>query len=447
MVTKDTPHILLVNPWIHDFAAYDFWAKPMGLLQLAAILRDHDLRVSYIDCLDRHHPNTKAMPGKVRNGRGPYRKEPIPKPAGLQDVKRTYSRYGIPIECFRQDLLNLAPPDLILVTSLMTYWYPGVQETIEIIRSVFKKTPVLLGGIYASLCPQHAQKTVGADRVVSGSGEYCILDLIAEETGFSAAPRFDAAVLDTYPYPAYDLQHRIEYIPLMTSRGCPFRCVYCASGYLQPQRLLRSPQSVVQEILFWHEREEIIDFAFYDDALLVDTERHFLPMLEKMVETGIDVKFHTPNAVHVREINRETAALMHKAGFETIRLGLETADFEHRRTLDTKVTADEFSKGIRHLKEAGFRKEQIGAYLLVGLPYQSLATVIDSIRIVKSSGVVPVLAHYTPIPHTTLWQRAVEASRYDLAADPIYTNNAIWPCSRDPFSWETVTMLKNLIQS
>ncbi|MGD2036453.1 MAG: B12-binding domain-containing radical SAM protein, partial [Desulfobacterales bacterium] len=53
---RDVPHILLVNPWIHDFAAYDFWAKPLGLLYLAALLRSHGLSVSYIDCLDRFHP-------------------------------------------------------------------------------------------------------------------------------------------------------------------------------------------------------------------------------------------------------------------------------------------------------------------------------------------------------------------------------------------------------
>ncbi|MEJ2097618.1 MAG: B12-binding domain-containing radical SAM protein, partial [Deltaproteobacteria bacterium] len=61
--------------------------------------------------------------------------------------------------------------------------------------------------------------------------------------------------------------------------------------------------------------------------------------------------------------------------------------------------------------------------------------------------ITPVLAHYSPIPHTALWKDAVAASRYDLAADPIYTNNAVWPCSREPFSWKTVSLLKNLIQS
>ena len=150
-MTGDNPHILLVNPWIHDFAAYDFWAKPIGLLTIASILRDHGLTVSYIDCLDRFHPKAPKSDPHRRYGRGPYLKTRIPKPPGLNDIPRFYSRYGIKPQWFREDLLKIRQPDLVLVTSLMTYWYPGVYETIEMIRSVFPQTPVVLGGIYARL--------------------------------------------------------------------------------------------------------------------------------------------------------------------------------------------------------------------------------------------------------------------------------------------------------
>ncbi len=51
----DSPHVLCVNPWIHDFAAFDFWLKPLGLLTLAGMLRQAGIRVSFIDCLDRYH--------------------------------------------------------------------------------------------------------------------------------------------------------------------------------------------------------------------------------------------------------------------------------------------------------------------------------------------------------------------------------------------------------
>jgi radical SAM superfamily enzyme YgiQ (UPF0313 family) len=147
----------------------------------------------------------------------------------------------------------------------------------------------------------------------------------------------------------------------------------------------------------------------------------------------------------VREINPEIAVMMHRAGFDTIRLGVETTDFEKRKNMDTKVTAEDFSKGIRHLRTAGFRSDQIGAYLLVGLPHQTMDSVDESIQIVKANGIVPVMAYYSPIPHTPMWKSAVNASRYDLESDPIYANNALWPCRQEPFSWQMVSRLKNLI--
>jgi hypothetical protein len=78
------------------------------------------------------------------------------------------------------------------------------------------------------------------------------------------------------------------------------------------------------------------------------------------------------------------------------------------------------------------------------LPGQSLAGVEASIAVVKALGLTPVLAHYTPIPHTRLWPAAVAASRYDLTADPIFSNNALMPCRPEAFSWQTVSRLKQL---
>ena len=104
----------------------------------------------------------------------------------------------------------------------------------------------------------------------------------------------------------------------------------------------------------------------------------------------------------------------------------------------------EFLRTVEHLKAAGFGSDQVGAYLLAGLPGQDFAGVEDSITVVKRAGITPVIAHYTPIPGTPMWPQAVAASRYDLQADPIYANNAIFPCQSETFSWEALTRLKNL---
>ena len=131
-------------------------------------------------------------------------------------------------------------------------------------------------------------------------------------------------------------------------------------------------------------------------------------------------------------------------GHVCLRLGLETVEFEHRQEIDRKVSEKEFISAARCLEAAGFDKSRVGAYLLAGLPDQSWQSVMQSIQIVKQNGITPVIAYYTPIPHTELWPRAVAASRYDLESDPIFTNNAIMPCQKEPFSWEKITTLKEL---
>jgi len=443
-VKHDTPHILLVNPWIHDFAAYDFWAKPLGLLALASILRYHGFNITYLDCLDRFHPKASQADPYTRHGRGPYLKTKIPKPGGLEDIPRNFSRYGIKKKWFREDLLSIPKPDLVLVTSMMTYWYPGVQETIGVIKEIFPDVTIILGGIYASLCHEHAQNYSGAHHVVKGPGEKHILKLVGDYTGFFVKAKCNPDDLDTHPYPIFELQRKITYIPLLTSRGCPFACKYCASHFLNPKRMVRNPEFVVQEIKYWHEKYKVKDFAFYDDALLVDAEKHAVPMFEGIINAGFKVRFHTPNAVHIREISKQTARLMFQAGFKTVRLGLETAAFNMRNELDVKVTAEEFEKAVNSLKEAGFKKELIGAYLLTGLPGQEMKSIEDSIKTVRQNQVTPILAHYSPIPHTALWSSAVSSSRYDLESDPVFTNNAIFPCQDERFSWQTISHLKKL---
>ena len=256
--------------------------------------------------------------------------------------------------------------------------------------------------------------------------------------------KFNPDDLDAYPYPAFDLQNKITYVPLLTSRGCPFSCAYCASHFLDPKRMLREPKHVVKEIKFWHEKYDVVDFAFYDDALLVDAQNHAIPMLEEIIREGLKVRFHTPNAVHIRGISKQTASLMFQAGFKTLRLGLETAMFDLRSEMDRKVTLEEFKEAVICIKEAGFRKEQIGAYLLVGLPGQTISSIEYSIKEVIQQKITPVLAYYSPIPHTELWTKAVTSSRYDLESDPVFTNNAIFPCQVEDFSWEKISYLKDL---
>ncbi len=441
----NSPHILCVNPWIHDFAAFDFWAKPLGLLSLAAILREQNINLSYIDCLDRFHPQDPKKAKVFWDGRGPYRKTEIPLLPGLENIGKRFSRYGIEPSWFKDDLKQIEKPDLIFVTSMMTYWASGVKETIEIIKNIYPNVPLVLGGVYASLCHDHAKKSTKADLVIKGPGENQLSRLIKEFIGLDLDDSKIAGDLDSLPYPAFDLQRKLTYVPILTSRGCPFACEYCASSYLEPELRRRSSENVFKEIEYWHTKCGIRNFAFYDDALLVNTKKYAFPLFEKIIESNMDLYFHTPNAVHINAITAKAADLMYRAGFKNIRLGLETADFGEKRSHDIKVNKSEFFKAVENLKSAGFTKKQLGAYLLCGLPGQNLDEVEYAMRLVITSGILPVLAYYTPIPHTPMWEDAVNKAKFDIVKHPVFTNNTLFPCVSTDTELKRISQLKNLL--
>jgi radical SAM superfamily enzyme YgiQ (UPF0313 family) len=432
------PALLLINPWIYDFAAYDFFARPLGLLQLAGLLESRGYTVHWLDCLGTAH----ARPGPFGTGR--YPKEIIPAPPALQGISRRYGRYGISEAAFRERLSAVPRPAAILVTSLMTYWYPGVAAAIRLAREQFPGVPVILGGIYATLCPEHARRHSGADRLMSGPGEAAILGLLEEITGYH--PPLPALAVqedpDSLPYPALHLLEYPSYIPLLTSWGCPLDCTYCASRLLQPVYRRRQPLAVVEELLHWQDHLGLTDAAFYDDALLLSAADHLLVILAELARRGRTFRFHTPNGLHARLITREVARGLKRAHFATLRLGVETTALG-RASLDHKLNPGELEAALNHLRAAGFSSAEIGVYLLIGLPDQDEAELITSIRRVQQLGATPVLALYSPIPGTALWPRAQACSRYDLNADPLFHNNSLFPCWPE-FSWERYTRLKRL---
>ena len=423
------PHsLVLINPWIYDFAAYDLWSKPLGLLYLAAYLRDCDFDIHLIDCLNVHHPAmmddpSRKPPQRRLYGTGKFWREKIPRPLPLKTIERPYSRYGISIQAFEEELKKVKKPSAFLVTSLMTYWYPGVRDVIAHIKKEHPGVPIILGGIYARLCRDHAVRNSGADHVVTDSSTADLFKVLKSHNIF--VPNH---LPEKMPYPAFDLLNRIDYVCLLTSRGCPYRCQYCASHFLDPELLQRDPAETLDEIRYWHMDYGVRDFAFYDDALLVGSDTHTGVLLEHLAELALDLRFHTPNALHVKEITPYIAKLMHRTGFKTIRLGLETADFFLHSDLDNKVSEGDFERAVRNLLEAGFSRREIGAYMLVGLPGQSVDSVTDTIKFVTAVGTMPFLAEYSPIPHTALWEKAIRHSEYDLASEPLFHNNTLLPC-------------------
>jgi radical SAM superfamily enzyme YgiQ (UPF0313 family) len=429
---KKNFNLLLINPWIYDFTAYDFWSKPLGLLYIASILREQGYEISYIDCMDRYNREilkfkNREFPKKDEFGRGHFYKEEVKKPAILKNIPRRYNRYGITEEIFLNKLKKLPPPQAVLITSIMTYWYPGVFRVIEKIKEIFPGIPIILGGVYATLCFEHASKFSGADYVVKGNNirdwMKILKQLSWDKNNYS---KYEKG-LDNLPYPAWDLYSNLDYISILSSRGCPYRCSYCASFKINPKLEFRNPEEVVKEIEYWNKKRGIKDFVFYDDALLINSEDSFLFILEGLINKKLGTRLHTPNGIHARMINKKIAVKMHQAGVETIRLGFETVDPRVQSETGGKVTNLEFKKAVNCLLEAGFKSSQIGAYLLIGIPGQNIQEIIDSIHFVIDCGAHPRLAKFSSIPGTKVWGEAKSYFNLEGEVDPLFHNDALLP--------------------
>ncbi|HOJ94801.1 MAG TPA: radical SAM protein, partial [Fervidobacterium nodosum] len=210
--------ILLVNPWIEDFAAYDFWLKPVGLLYVGSFLKSLGIEVELIDLMNRYDPELSdytKVPKDKFYGTGKFPHIEIEKPKILSFVPRKYKRYGMPEELFRKKLQKIKENgsiDAIFVTSTLTYWYPGYFDTINVLRQELD-VPIVFGGFFVRNQPHIAKK----------SGAY-----IFTKTDLRFLPKFLNDLLgwnlqnsekDWFLElsPAYELYERIGYVVLLTT--------------------------------------------------------------------------------------------------------------------------------------------------------------------------------------------------------------------------------------
>jgi radical SAM superfamily enzyme YgiQ (UPF0313 family) len=431
-----TLRALLINPYIYDFAAYNFWSSPLGLLYVGSILRENGFEIKLIDCMEVQEQKRKE------DGRAPFIKEKVTRPALLKGVKKHLKRYGISPQELKKRISKGDEPDLILVTSIMTYWYPGTQEVVKIAREVFPGSKIIVGGIYPTLCSDLAADTLkDADLVVKSNEIEKLYSFI--ETVFSVflpkKPLGDD--LDAFPFPCYDLYDSIPFIPLLTSFGCAFKCTYCATPYMHPAIIRRSPPSVIDEIVFWQHRG-VKRYIIYDDSFLYKKETYAKPLLKSIGQLPFKVDIYNPNAINAAFIDEELAMLLANAGFQEVRVGLESANLATQKETGGKVDLENFESALSFLKKAGFNNN-IYVYILAGLPFQKWEEVRQTIDYVVASGAKPYIAEYTPIPHTALFEQFYRYARYPVRADAIYQNNALFPFAWEGFTEKDMAFLKS----
>ena len=393
-----TPKILHVNPPIYDFAAYDFWLKPYGLLSIAGYLRGK-AEFTLFDYLDRLH-QFYATHKEIKSdqwGRGRFYFEKIPNPDCLRDIPRSFRRFGLPRKIFRDFLAAHTGCDFVFVGTVMTYWYPGVREVIEDIRRAMPAAKIIIGGNYVTLCHNHAEK-LGVDLLVEGNN----LELVWDFTGLTP---------DLTGVGLWEAYNKLSVGVLKLSDGCPFECTYClvpkVYGKFRPRSLKRSLAEL--ELLVKLGAKNI---AFYDDALLFDAKNVLIPFFNEVIVArpswpyphGLEaratggINFHSPNAINARFVTKELADLMVRAGFKCFYLGFESTSRDWQQQTGSKVFSEELAEAVANLKTAGAEPNNITAYQILGHPKTNIADLEESMRFVNRLGIRGMLADFSPIP-------------------------------------------------
>lgn len=400
--------ILLVNPWIVDFKAYDEWMRPLSLYRLLeALSGSHE--VGLIDTLS-------AVKREKRYTTADFESEVIEKPEIFSSIPRRFKRYGMSLEMFRARLRDFGRPDIVGVTSLMTFWQPAYRLAVEEIRAMWGDVPVVLGGLYASLMPGHAASIPGV-RLFDG-------DNFPAPAGSGRAFLTAAAMR--------------QVLPLRLQEGCPFHCGYCASGHIHGRGVRRAPLDEALARLEAFAASGGRDVVFYDDALLYEFEGSFGPFLARVLERKYPVRMHLPNGIHARYVTARVAELMYRAGVRTVRLGYEKPGAAE------KVTGGELARAVGELRAAGFGGRDIGVYLLGGLE-PDLAGIREGADFIHSLGAWVFFNQYSPVPGSALFGRKA-AEFPELLAEPLLHNDATYMFTHGGFDWEEVRHLKEAIQ-
>ncbi|MCS7152174.1 MAG: radical SAM protein [Endomicrobia bacterium] len=429
--------VILVNPPIYDFSAYDVWIKPLGLLYLSNILKTHNIEVVFLDCLDRSYFETLVV---KPDGTGKLPSTIVDKPNILKDIPLKYKRYGINKEIIKNFFLENNDADYLIISCSMTYWYLGIREILDIAKETLKQTKILLGGIYPTLVPKHAYLTF-TNKV----------DYIFVSSNFSelfAYIGLDAKNLNFTNFPAPDYSHykNLYYIVTRFSYGCHYNCSYCACRKIFPKYTAKTVEQFVNEVYTLYNQTKCKNFVFYDDELLNFTTTKQL--FYEFLKLNLPIKFFTPNGLNPRFINKEIAKLMYELNFTDPRLSLEfTSDFTHDIT-DKKITFKEFEIAVENLINAGYKPHQISVYLLAGLPYETLNDVFHSLELLSKYYVRIRLCELSPVPKTQLYYQL----GLDDTVDPLLHNNSIFifngvPGKVKPWcSYEELQLLKKFVK-
>ncbi len=317
-------------------------------------------------------------------------------------------------------------PGIVAITAL-TPTIEQAMKTAQLVKKNCPDTVTVMGGYHPTFNYKELLEKDYVDIAVIGEGEYTMLELVEtlESNGDLSEVRgiaFDDVVtplrplimdLDSLPFPALHLLPMDHYkllnmktnmATMITSRGCPMQCSFCASAALHgPKFRLRSPKNIVDEIEHLAEDYNVETIAFMDDTFTLNPKR-VEDICVEIKKRNLDVLWGC--TARVDNLSKSLLKQMREAGCITLFMGVESADQQILDQVDKKTTISK----IKHAFELS-RKEKIRtiASVVLGMPgdtKESMGRTIKFVQELKPSYAVFSLA--TPYPGTRFYQHMVE---------------------------------------
>ncbi len=292
------------------------------------------------------------------------------------------------------------------------------------IKERFPNMPVCAGGVHATVTPKETLEEFGSfDFAVCGEAELILPKILASidrETPLSDVPgvvtrenkEFSQQAiesLDDLPFPAwedFDLSdyqgcypHRTNLeLPMTTSRGCPYSCVFCVRAFGKRRRC-RSVQSVLREIERNIEEFGCESICFVDETFMFDL-KWCNELFEQMIARGLNKKVTWSCSTRVNNVSPELFKLMRKAGCYYVFFGLESGDDRILQTIKKRITVAQIKKAIQWAKQA--KLICVGSFI-IGLPGETEETVNRNIELAQELDLYSITFPIAvPFPRTEL---------------------------------------------
>jgi len=309
-------------------------------------------------------------------------------------------------------------------------------QTLDWIRAIKERTgvPSIVGGVHLSIYPRETLTHKEIDYAVTHEAENALPELLqaivgkkelSDVLGIAFRNKQDEVIVtghpksidvDESPFPARHLIDNSIYYSFiskyknfscfMTSRGCPYKCIFCEQGTKKFRA--RSPKNVVDELEICYHELGIRELDFFDSSFTIRKDR-VIAICDEIKRRKLPLTWAARTRVDC--INRDVLKAMSSAGCSRIYYGIESGNREILKVLRKSASIDQMKRVVRETKEEGI--DTFG-YFMVGNPYETPATVRQSIRLAIDLDLdYAQFSKVTPMPDTELYEMLLEDTGVD----------------------------------